>query len=201
MREAKEILRIAKELLALGDSREESVVMYLYGHVGATPFEMSRDLSLEIDEAKAIHDLWAVSEHELRGNLNTDRKFMDQIRKILAKGGSSQNPLDGMSNEKARKEVYKIMAQFTKGVFKDDSWVPIHNIWEAFNAAGLDWTMMGSQYLHNSEGRPSGKEWKFEIKFLNKNGRLTTMHGTVTASGAGSVEDPLDRYDLVGLVY
>ena len=198
MIEAKEILKIAKELLAIDDSREGNILTYLYGHRTTTPFEMTRDLSLEIDEAKAIYYL---TDEGFGPGGKGERWMLDQIRKILAKSGNSSNPLDGMSNERARKEVYKIMAQFTRGIFSDDSWVPVNNLWSAFNAAGLDWTMTGTQYLHNNEGRPSGKEWKFEVKFINKNGRPTTMRGTVTASGAGSIQDPLDRYDLVGLVF
>lgn len=199
MKEAKEILKIAKEMLALDDSREGNILTYLYGHRTTTPFEMTKDLSLEIDEAKAIYDLTAEG---FGPDGKGERWMLDQIRKILSRSGNSQNPLDGMSNERARKEVYKIMRQFVQGVFKDDSWIPVNNIWKAFNSAGLDWTMTGSQYLHNSGSQmPVGKEWKFEITFINKNGRPTKMHGTVTASGCGTVQDILSRYDLVGLVF
>jgi hypothetical protein len=206
MREAKEILKIAKELLALDNSREGNILAYLYGNINTTPYKMTIDLSLEIDEAKAIYDLFNEAvvgglRQGLHGNVRDENRLLDQIRKILAKSGNSANPLDGMTNERARKGVYKIMAQFTRGIFKDQYWEPVNNIWTAFNAAGLDWTMMGSQYLHNNSGNSSGKEWKFEVKFINKNGRPTTMHGTVTASAAGTVEDPLSRYDLVGLVF
>lgn len=201
MKEAREILRLAKEMLALDDSREGNVLTYLYGHRTATPFQMTKDLGLEIDEAKAIYDI-TTSEIGPHGvNTKGERWMLDQIRKILARSGNSKNPLDGMSNERARKEVYKIMAQFTRGVFRDDYWAPVNNIWKAFNSASLDWTMTGANYLHNDKGDASGKEWKFEMSFVNKNGRPTTMHGTVTASGCGTIQDILSCYDLTALVF
>ena len=46
---------------------------------------------------------------------------------------------------------------------------------------------------------PVRKIWSFEIHFLNnigKEGKAAVIHGNITAAGAGSVEDPLDRYDV-----
>jgi hypothetical protein len=60
--------------------------------------------------------------------------------------------------------------------------------------------MTGNQYLHNEQGVPNGKTWKFTIKFENNNRREMTLYGIVTASGAGTVADPLSRYDLVAYV-
>jgi hypothetical protein len=112
------------------------------------------------------------------------------------------NPLDGLTNERARKKVYYIMSHFTHGIFNDESWVPVNGIWKAFNNIGLDWSMTNSFYRKDVyTGEPNAKVWVFEVRFINKSRRLTTMHGTVTAAGAGTVADPLVRYDLVAQVF
>jgi len=112
------------------------------------------------------------------------------------------NPLDGKSNQQARTIVNKkiIPQDAIKGFFSDDSWQGIQQIWNAFNAAGLDWNINGSNYYPNGDNPMGGKIWNIEINFTNNKGRPTTLHGTVTAAGAGTVEDPLSRYDITAYV-
>jgi hypothetical protein len=43
---------------------------------------------------------------------------------------------------------------------------------------------------------PQRKTWKFEIRFTNPKGKQNVMYGALVAAGAGSVKDPLDRYDI-----
>lgn len=112
------------------------------------------------------------------------------------------NPLDGMTNQEARKKVSYMMSHYTHGIFSDESWVPVNAIWKVFNDIGLDWSMTNSFYRRDVDtGEPKSKVWEFEIRFHNKNHKLTTMYGSVTAYGAGTVADPLSRYDLVAQVF
>ena len=48
----------------------------------------------------------------------------------------------------------------------------------------------------NDRGMDTTKEWKFEVRFINKRGRQQTLTGVVTASGSGPKDDPLARYDV-----
>lgn len=111
------------------------------------------------------------------------------------------NPLDGMSNVKARKVVFNLLHPYSKGFFTDDAWLPVNAMWKAMSDSGMDWNTISADYDHNSSGIPSSKRWKFDVRFTNDNGRPTILRGTVVASGAGSVSDPLNRYDLVVMVY
>ena len=111
-----------------------------------------------------------------------------------------ENSLNGMTNIQARRNVNQLLEHYTKGLFRDDNWEAVDRIWKAMTAGQLDWTMTGAEYYHVDKGMPRGKIWKFEVRFVNKNGRPTTLHGMVTAAGAGSVDDPLDRYDLTAYV-
>ncbi len=113
------------------------------------------------------------------------------------------NPLDGKSNQQARNIINRkiIPQEQIKGFFTDDSWQGIQQIWNAFNTAGLDWNIMGSDYYPTDSGNPmGGKIWQVEVNFINNKGRPTKLGGTVTAAGAGTVEDPLSRYDITAYI-
>ena len=56
------------------------------------------------------------------------------------------------------------------------------------------------EYSKNESGIPSSKTWRFEIDFMNDKGRPTKLFGIIVASGAGSVKDPLDKYDITAYV-
>ena len=117
-------------------------------------------------------------------------------RKVMA--ADSSNPLDGMRRRKAVSIVSNLMARHTRGFFRDDFWKPVHAIWRELEKNGIPVVLQSAEYQHDGSGQmPTSKTWKFTVDFLNERGRPTTLHGVVVASGAGSVEDPLDRYDVV----
>ena len=43
---------------------------------------------------------------------------------------------------------------------------------------------------------PQGKRWTFEINFTDNTGKPKKIFGNLTAAGAGSVQDPLEKYDI-----
>jgi hypothetical protein len=110
------------------------------------------------------------------------------------------NPLDGKSNQQARSFINTKIIPASPGFYSDTSWEGIKKIWEAMDASGIDWNITDNHYLHNEKGIPWGKEWRFEIKFINNRGKPTTLYGVVMASGAGPVNDPLARYDITAYV-
>jgi len=112
------------------------------------------------------------------------------------------NPLDGKSNAQARAFVNRkvIPHDAIAGMFSDEGWDGIRQIWTAFDQAGLDWNIAKSDYYPNGDNPMGGKIWNVEINFTNNKGRPTVLRGTVTAAGAGTVEDPLARYDITAYV-
>ena len=123
------------------------------------------------------------------------RELLQVARSLTA---SLESPsLDGMTKRQATRKVNDILSKNSKGIFSDESWVPVNKIWNELRADGIDFNTTGAEYLKNEHGVSTGKQWKFQVSFINEKGRNTILYGTVTASGCGSVESPLSRYDLV----
>lgn len=113
-----------------------------------------------------------------------------------------QTPLDGLSRRKAVSLVNAILERApTAGFFRDEYWLGVKAVWKALERENLSFGITKSDYEYESgeaHGRlPIRKVWLFEIAFTNDKGRPDTVYGRVVAGGAGSVEDPLARYDVV----
>jgi len=124
----------------------------------------------------------------------------ERVAREMTAAMPMENALDGMTNDQARRNVNQLLRHYTSGLFSDQSWEAVNRLWKAMDAGQLDWTIAGADYYKGDDGMPHGKIWKFEVKFVNRNGRPTTLHGTVVAAGAGSVEDVLSKYDLTAYV-
>ena len=117
---------------------------------------------------------------------------LDALR--LAK--NTLNSMNGMSNREARKFVNELIHPHTRGIWSDEYWRGVQNIWKALKNAGVNVLHQDNFYTHNENGVPDGKTWKFDVVFQNDKSRRTTFTGICRAAGAGSVDDPLDKYDV-----
>ncbi len=102
-----------------------------------------------------------------------------------------------MTKKQIMQRVNQILGQHTAGFFSDTSWQPIHATFKALSDAGFELDMTTCEYRHDSEGKPIAKVWQFEIPFVDDKGTACIIFVNITASGAGSVQDPLSRYDVV----
>lgn len=122
--------------------------------------------------------------------------------------GRGSDPLNGKSKTNASNWVHGKVDKITKGFFSDDYWTPIHKIFKEFHRLRLNWTLTGSKYeeemtTFNDGSRysvPIRKIWTFEISFINNKDKEDTLYGRIVAAGAGPIEDPLARYDVVVVV-
>lgn len=131
--------------------------------------------------------------------LNDYKQETNNKKASVKKAQTISNPLDGKSNQQARAIVTKMIPYDSlKGFFNDKDWSGIKQIWNAFKS--LDWQIISADYYYDNNNptsrMPAGKKWRFEISFNNNKGKPSKLYGTVVAAGAGTVEDPLSRYDI-----
>ena len=158
------------------------------------------------DEVFEVLAICSVSElgEILRGLQSRPAPITAQSDSMI-KTAQASDPLQGMTNTRARKFVNDLIRPFTAGFFKDDSWKPVHEIFNALRQSGIDFDTYlpsgrVSDYTQNENGVPISKEWWFTVKFINAANRETILYGHIQASGAGTVQYPLDRYDLTAIV-
>jgi len=106
------------------------------------------------------------------------------------------SPITGLSRQRVLKLVnHALDSAHTSGIYRDQYWRPIQAIWKALEHAGLPFSISGSQY-EKEHGVDVRKVWTFEVPFTSERGKPGVIYGRVVAAGAGSVEDPLDSYDV-----
>jgi len=96
-----------------------------------------------------------------------------------------------MTRAAARKQLNKILNDKTAGLHSDTAWVPVYAAFDAIREAGYTLVITEATYHHDQEGTPTSKMWRFQIEDY-----LKPMYGVLTAHGAGTVADPLCRYDI-----
>jgi hypothetical protein len=125
------------------------------------------------------------------------------IREIKLESLESTGLINGQSNQVAATRVNKILSTISKGFFSDESWEGINKIFAKLKEAGLEVNLLGAKYGGQSDsnnGMPTYKEWQISIPFVNNKGKEIELIGVITAHGAGTVEDPLSRYDITAYV-
>lgn len=132
------------------------------------------------------------------------KKFTEYIKEGMGKMTGTGTGADGLSKARLKTMIYKATKPCTHNkLYKDQYWQGPNCIWNAFNKLDLNWNITGSEYRTEKNPSksmtfqmPTAKEWTFEIMWDNDKGKSIKQKGLVTAAGAGSVDDPLDKYDL-----
>jgi hypothetical protein len=138
------------------------------------------------------------------------KKFKDYIKEGVGRMDNSSTGMgaDGLSKQRLKTLLYKETKKCTYNkLYKDTYWQGPSCIWDTFNKLNLAWNITGSAYKKydkNADYLNDTKEWTFDIMWNSKEGGLgkhMKLSGIVTASGAGSVKDPLDKYDLNMVIF
>ena len=112
-------------------------------------------------------------------------------------GSPAENSLNGRNKNSARREVNILISKSNQTFYHDSTWSGVEEVWDKLKRAGIDFTMMKSDYTKNDRGEPDGKTWTFQVNFINDKGRPDTIYGIVRASFAGSTKDVSEKYDIV----
>lgn len=106
---------------------------------------------------------------------------------------------DGLSKQRLKTLIYKETKKCTfNKIYNDPYWKGPSCIWSVFDKLNLNWQIDSSEYKTNNKENlmPDAKEWKITIMWTDNKGKSQKQGGIVTAAGAGSVDDPLDKYDV-----
>lgn len=101
-----------------------------------------------------------------------------------------------MTRATARNHINMVLNATTKGLHSDECWTPVNTAWRVINDLGFDLNLISSEYGYDDDGVPCEKVWKFEIDL----GTKKPLYGILTAHGAGTVDDPLCKYDISAYV-
>jgi len=113
-------------------------------------------------------------------------------------------PCDGLAKRKtiraAQNYIYDNILPVIKGLFKDVYWEPIHRVFEILSSEmGMNVNFGArndSYYQHGYSLDGKSKAWQFDAKYRNNFGKNIKLNGQIIAHAAGTVEDPMCRYDL-----
>jgi len=107
------------------------------------------------------------------------------------------NPLNGMSNGQARNFIHRKLntQSVSTKLYSDESWQPIQSWFKQLHDLKIDFGITKSEYRREN-GIPTAKIWAIEIYYRSA-AKIHTLYGRIVAAGAGSVENPLEKYDVV----
>lgn len=108
----------------------------------------------------------------------------------------SESVINGLTKQQARKFLYRELYPLTTKIYKDQDWRYVKQVWDMLNKMNIHHYLVDAKYGKNDDGIPSYKEWRFIIEFIDKANKGQKIQGILTAHGAGSVKDPLEKYDL-----
>lgn len=112
--------------------------------------------------------------------------------------------INGLNKTNAKRKLYKYLNVdgFTMNkIYSDRSWEPIASIFRLLQKSGISFEVPKSDYIKRPDSNmPTGKRWTTQIDFVNDKQKNDKLFLNIEAGGAGSVQDPLDKYDLVVII-
>jgi len=97
-----------------------------------------------------------------------------------------------MTKQTIKNRINNVIYDNTKGFYNDEDWSGVKNVFNQLENKGYEVTIM-DQYYDNSQGFMSLKKWIFIVTDkINK----FAFQGVLNAHSAGTVNDPMSRYDI-----
>lgn len=101
---------------------------------------------------------------------------------------------EAMSRLDLRAEVYNNVFDTTKKMYKDEYWAGYTAILNKLKEIGFEIiSAPANDELHRNGYSSDGKEKAWSVE-LTKDGK--TLHGSIKAHAAGTIENPFEMYDL-----
>ncbi len=97
-----------------------------------------------------------------------------------------------MTRSQIVKQTNRKICGLCKGFFTDECWNGIKPITDYLNESEHEFYLNNATYKHDADGIPIRKEWVYISESTKK-----PIMVLIIASGAGSVNDPLSKYDVI----
>lgn len=124
----------------------------------------------------------------------------DQKRlRIAAKAEGVKLDMPKITPAKLKSQMYKVISKYNS-IYKDNSWEMIHKLDKDLERILPNLNVIDSKYSHDEFGVPNSKRWTWVGAIEDPKGKNKVVIVDITAHGAGSVKDPLDRYDITAVV-
>jgi len=102
-----------------------------------------------------------------------------------------------MTRSQLIKKINKKICGLAPGFYSDNFWAGHRIVDNALlSIEGVNVTLNNSRYDNDDKGVPIAKRWIYEATDGQK-----SCYVIIIASGAGTVSDPLSRYDIVSYAY
>lgn len=109
------------------------------------------------------------------------------------------NPLNKKTKRNAINFLYnKVLKGLHTGLYSDEYWQGKQDVFKAFEKFKVPFELIAAYY--SPEFPNEWKRWDFKISFINNRLREDTLYGYIKASGAGTEEDPLKKYDITVII-
>jgi hypothetical protein len=113
----------------------------------------------------------------------------------MNESGVQTESLPVMTDAKLKSAFGRISDKYTHDFYKDDtSWAPIQKMMKELKDILPTFSLVESFY--DNEMPNKSKIWNFLGVFVTPAGVQRVVPAQIKAHGAGSVEDPLDRFDI-----
>lgn len=119
--------------------------------------------------------------------------------RVAVKAQGAKIEIPNITPAKLKSQMYNVISKYNS-IYKDNSWEYIHKMTAGLEKILPNLALIEAKYRHDDMGVPNGKRWTYAGVIEDNKKNKYVVIADVSAHGAGSVEDPLDRYDITCVV-
>jgi hypothetical protein len=166
------------------------------GHIGETVFQELLDKVRKTNTCSSLSSpvpVW-IDEH---GDYKVDvydSKKTASIHGTIRHFAEALTDLPLFEDSRLKTMLKRVIDPLTKGLFSEEYWKPIKDIKAAIQKI-IPLQEIEATYAHEGN-KPKSKHWVLVGPYKNNAGATRVCWVQISANGAGSIEDPLDKYDV-----
>lgn len=106
---------------------------------------------------------------------------------------------------KIKNRIYKVVSPMTSHLYKDEDWSGVSSVFSAIRTVLANLSQSLDLVVRVEDGgyrQNNGAHWKeYRLFVVDEESGKQMVAGHLNAHGAGTVEDPFDRYDMSVVLY